>query len=169
MPDRRQHFRTETTRAAELRFRPRLEKHDCIVVDVSDGGIQIVLDEPMGVPDELTIRFGDGASRWVRRCWSSGTRIGLQFIEPAARLHHLPGPGFSASPALPDEIAAVGPANQETWQAVGIVKLMEFAIRDFQAAGRNQDAIFLSEIKTNISLRFPRDLMATNSGGKMVH
>ena len=81
MPDRRLHVRTPTSLHAELRFRTTRDVYGCTVLDRSDGGVQIDLEEDHYLPEELTIRFSDGASQLVRRCWSLGTRSGFEFIE----------------------------------------------------------------------------------------
>lgn len=79
--ERRKHFRTPMNRPAELRFQIRVGIYGCTVLDESDGGLQVDLDREVYIPTELIIRFSDGASKLVRRCWFSGTRAGLQFID----------------------------------------------------------------------------------------
>ncbi len=52
---------------------------NCFVLDESAGGVQVDLGAMLELPDDLTIQFGNGATYLARRCWSSGTRIGLKF------------------------------------------------------------------------------------------
>lgn len=52
---------------------------NCFVLDESSGGVQVDLGTMLELPDDLTIQFGNGATYLARRCWSAGTRVGLQF------------------------------------------------------------------------------------------
>jgi hypothetical protein len=84
--DRRRHLRKPVNWSAELTLRTGEEFYDCTVIDESDGGVQVELAEEIDLPDEVVIRFSDHASQLVRRCWSLGTRVGYQFIDPAPAL-----------------------------------------------------------------------------------
>jgi hypothetical protein len=68
-------------------LRDRADRFDCTVLDESDGGVQVELEQAMQLPEELTIKFSDTASQLVRRCWAKGTRVGYQYIDivPAQR------------------------------------------------------------------------------------
>ena len=169
MPDRRISPRTPTVRAAHLQFLTKPMLYACIVTDESLGGIRVYLDEGIGLPDELTIRFGNGAARPVRRCWSSGTSAGLQFIQPVPLLSCPPEGNLSPAQALACNVPAMTPTTPESWQAVGIVKLIEFAMQDFHEAGRTEEASFLSEIQTSISTKFHLDGIAIKSRAKTYH
>src|ERR1700709_546936 len=80
---RRRHLGKPVNWSAGLTLRTGEELCNCIVIDESDGGVQVELAEEIDLPDEVVIRFSDHASQLVRRCWSLGTRIGYQFIDPA--------------------------------------------------------------------------------------
>jgi len=80
MSDRRRHFRSQVHEIAELILRRGEDPYACTVRDASANGIQVDLDEALEFPEELTIRFSNEASLLVRRCWSSGTKLGLEFI-----------------------------------------------------------------------------------------
>jgi len=84
--DRRRHSRKPVSKAAELTLRTGEDVFDCTVIDESDGGVQVELGEEIDLPDEVLIRFSDHASQLVRRCWSQGTKVGYQFIEPGPAL-----------------------------------------------------------------------------------
>jgi hypothetical protein len=84
--DRRSDFRRPASRSAELLIGDG-EGYGCVILDESDGGLQVETEQPLDLPEQLFIKFSDQASQLVRRCWASGTRAGYQFIEivPAKR------------------------------------------------------------------------------------
>lgn len=112
--DRRRHFRKPVNKFAELTLRTGEAFFDCTVIDESDGGVQVELDEEIDLPDEVVIRFSDHASQLVRRCWSLGTKIGYQFIDPAPAMRRtvkdVPPPARAAEPVSIGEFACITPA-----------------------------------------------------------
>jgi hypothetical protein len=109
--DRRRHSRRPVNKAAELTLRTGEDVFECTVIDESEGGVQVELDEEVELPDEAVIRFSDHASQLVRRCWSLGTKVGYQFIEaaPAMRpgLKDVPPPAREAEPSTIGEFACI--------------------------------------------------------------
>jgi hypothetical protein len=114
--DRRRHSRRPVNKAAELTLRTGEDVFDCIVIDESDGGLQVELAEEIDLPDEVVIRFSDHASQLVRRCWSLGTKVGYQFIEPAPamrrQIEDVPPPA-RAAPATIGDYACITAAALE--------------------------------------------------------
>jgi hypothetical protein len=109
--DRRRHFRKPVRKAAELTLRTGEDVFDCTVIDESEGGLQVELGEEIELPDEVVIRFSDHASQLVRRCWSLGTKVGYQFIDPAPAMRSttkdVPPPAPHAEPSTIGEFACV--------------------------------------------------------------
>jgi hypothetical protein len=109
--DRRRHFRRPVNQTAELTLRTGEDVFDCVVIDESEGGVQVELDEEIDLPDEAVIRFSDHASQLVRRCWSLGTKIGYQFIDPAPAMRNetqdVPPPAREAEPRTLGEFACI--------------------------------------------------------------
>jgi hypothetical protein len=107
--DRRRHTRRSVYRTAELMVRDRADRFDCTVLDESDGGVQVELEQAMQLPEELTIKFSDTASQLVRRCWARGTRAGYQYIDvvPAERrwVDNVPPPPLQAEAGLGSFVA----------------------------------------------------------------
>jgi len=105
--DRRRYFRKPVNKAAELTLRTGEDVFDCTVIDESDGGVQVELAEALDLPDEVVIRFSNHASQLVRRCWSVGTKVGYQFIDPAPalrpQLEDVPPPARAAPVAIGDD------------------------------------------------------------------
>lgn len=113
--DRRRHLRRQLIKSAELSLRSGEDVYDCIVIDQSAGGVQVDLCEEVDLPDEVVIRFSDEASQLVRRCWSFGTKVGYQFIDPAQalrrRIKDVPPPAREALQAGTEPVAI----NEHSW------------------------------------------------------
>jgi hypothetical protein len=86
--DRRHHTRRQVLRPAELILRNDPASQICVVLDESDGGVQVETDGADVLPEEAVIKFSDNASQLVRRCWASGNRAGYQFVEMVAVQRH---------------------------------------------------------------------------------
>lgn len=59
---------------------------DCLVTDVSDGGVRLYI-EGIEVPDEFGLYFGDatGERRPCRVVWRLGFEIGVAFVDAVQR------------------------------------------------------------------------------------
>jgi hypothetical protein len=53
---------------------------DCLVLDESPGGLLVDIGALVSLPEQVTVRMNGGASYVARRCWSVGTKLGLEFI-----------------------------------------------------------------------------------------
>jgi hypothetical protein len=85
--DRRQDPRRPTLRRAELLAANNPNGYDCMILDESDGGVQVETAEPLDLPEQIIIKFSPQSSQLVRRCWAKGRRAGYQYIDivPASR------------------------------------------------------------------------------------
>jgi hypothetical protein len=112
--DRRRHFRRSVHRTAELTLQTGRQVYDCTVIDESDGGVQVDLGAEITLPDEVVIRFSDEASQLVRRCWSVGSKVGYQFVEPATaevlRIRDVPPLARATAAVGVGEYACITPA-----------------------------------------------------------
>lgn len=52
----------------------------CRIVDLSDTGVLVETDNPVQIPEFLTVRFFLNIEHRAQRCWTSGNQIGLAFI-----------------------------------------------------------------------------------------
>ncbi len=52
---------------------------DCILENMSNSGARVRFGNPIALPEALALRFHDGTSNPVRRCWAHGEVAGLQF------------------------------------------------------------------------------------------
>jgi hypothetical protein len=52
---------------------------DCVVTDISDGGVKVVA-EHVEIPPEFTLIFSEGRPRQCRLVWRIGCEFGAEFI-----------------------------------------------------------------------------------------
>ncbi|WP_198384798.1 PilZ domain-containing protein [Roseomonas sp. KE2513] len=55
---------------------------DCTVIDLSEGGAQIDVAEPIPLSAVAVLNMEDGATYVARRRWVNGTRAGFEFTGP---------------------------------------------------------------------------------------
>jgi len=86
MRDRRRTQRYAARGAAKIHLSGSPFLRDCLVTDVSDGGVRLYV-EGIEVPDEFALYFGDatGERRACRVAWRLGNEIGAQFVDMAQR------------------------------------------------------------------------------------
>jgi hypothetical protein len=82
--DRRKSPRRAISRRAKIEFAGGLPSRDCLVTDISDGGVRIFV-EGGNVPDRFVLWFSDGDdSERPRACsviWRLGPEVGAQFTD----------------------------------------------------------------------------------------
>lgn len=88
-PDnRRRSQRRVLNRPAKIHFGPGNSQRDCIVTDISDGGVRLRI-EGVDVPDEFVLLLSeDGYSsreRAYKVVWRFGAELGGKFLGPARR------------------------------------------------------------------------------------
>lgn len=82
MADRRQSPRRSVNRTVKLRSDSAAAPRDCLLADISTGGVQLRVDG-LEVPDEFTLLMtGNGLHRECRYrvVWRSGDRIGAKSL-----------------------------------------------------------------------------------------
>jgi hypothetical protein len=78
--NRRSSERRVCKRAAKIQFGTGSLPRDCMITDVSDGGVKVIA-EYVDIPSEFTILFSTGQPRQCRLAWRIGCELGAQFID----------------------------------------------------------------------------------------
>ncbi len=79
--ERRATERENTLLWAKVIFPDRRTRLDCIVLNLSEGGVKIQLDPTAQLPREFSIRFERGKpERLFRTVWRIGGELGARFI-----------------------------------------------------------------------------------------
>ncbi len=61
-------------------LQPAACRRDCMISDVSDGGVKIIAEYPE-IPSEFTVIFSEGRPRQCRLAWRIGCELGAQFLD----------------------------------------------------------------------------------------
>lgn len=77
-PDARRSGRIRKITAAQVAFGG--TALDCALLDVSPGGVRVLLVARAEVPEHVTLRLRGGETRAVRRRWQQGSLVGLEFV-----------------------------------------------------------------------------------------
>jgi hypothetical protein len=85
--DRRRHSREKVLKAAKIIFGGGTSIYNCLVLDESPEGIFVDLGAVVSMPAEVTVQFSSGATFRAMRRWSSGSRMGFQFVGPQVVTH----------------------------------------------------------------------------------
>ena len=78
--NRRKSERRMCRRVAKIQFGTGSLPRDCMITDVSDGGVKVIA-EYLDVPPEFTIILSEGRPRQCRLAWRIGCELGAQFID----------------------------------------------------------------------------------------
>jgi hypothetical protein len=78
--DRRKHARERVLKAAKIIFGGGDSVFNCLVLDESPEGIFVDLGAVVALPPEVTVQYGSGAAFRAQRRWSTGTKVGFQFV-----------------------------------------------------------------------------------------
>jgi hypothetical protein len=78
--NRRQSERRECRRVAKIQFGTGSLPRDCVITDVSDGGVKVIA-EYLDIPPEFTIIFSTGHPRQCKLAWRIGCELGAQFVD----------------------------------------------------------------------------------------
>lgn len=78
--NRRKSERQPCKRVARIQFGNGALPRDCMVTDVSRGGVKVVAEYPE-IPSEFTIILSTGDSRQCRLAWRIGCEFGAEFID----------------------------------------------------------------------------------------
>jgi hypothetical protein len=79
MNDRRSAQRFATRGAAKMYYSGSPFPRECLITDVSDGGVRLYVER--NVPDEFTLAFRDGVRRPCRVAWRLGHEVGASFAD----------------------------------------------------------------------------------------
>jgi hypothetical protein len=55
---------------------------DCLLTELSDGGVRIETPVMTQLPEVLTLRLSDHTERRVQVRWATGNEVGLAFVSP---------------------------------------------------------------------------------------
>jgi len=87
--DRRRHAREKVLRAAKVIFGGGDSIYNCLVLDESPEGVFVDMGAVVSLPPEVTVQFSTGATFRAARRWSTGSRIGFQFVGPQIITHEM--------------------------------------------------------------------------------
>jgi len=79
LANRRRSERRICRSLAKIQFGTGGLPRDCMVTDISDGGVKVVA-EYFELPPEFTLIFSEGRSRQCRLVWRIGCEFGAEFI-----------------------------------------------------------------------------------------
>lgn len=80
-PEGRRHVRKRALLGARILFNSGRSSIDATVRDISDGGARLLVETPIGIPDQFILAFND-EGRFDRACavaWRKGNQIGVRF------------------------------------------------------------------------------------------
>jgi len=80
LANRRSSERSQCRRGAKIQFGTGSLPRDCLITDVSAGGVKIIA-EHLEIPSEFTIILSEGRPRQCRLAWRIGCEFGAQFVD----------------------------------------------------------------------------------------
>jgi hypothetical protein len=80
LANRRSSERRLCRRAAKIQFGTSTLPRDCMITDMSAGGVKVIA-EHLDIPSEFTIILSAGGARQCRLAWRIGCEFGAQFID----------------------------------------------------------------------------------------
>jgi len=80
LANRRSSERRQCRRVAKILFGTGSLPRDCMITDVSAGGVKIIA-EHLEIPAEFTIILSEGRPRQCRLAWRIGCEFGAQFVD----------------------------------------------------------------------------------------
>jgi hypothetical protein len=81
--ERRRCQRRRVLKGAQISFRGLRAAIDCAVRDITEYGARLVVESPIGVPDQFDLVQSGAAPRFCRVVWRKPTQIGVEFVDPA--------------------------------------------------------------------------------------
>lgn len=78
--NRRTSERVPCKKIAKIQLGTGALPRDCMITDVSDGGVKIIA-EYLEIPPVFTITLSSGRPRQCRLAWRKGCEFGAQFID----------------------------------------------------------------------------------------
>ena len=80
LANRRKDERRLCRRVAKIQFGTGSLPRDCMITDVSVGGVKVIADYP-DIPSEFTIILATGNPRQCKLAWRIGCEFGAQFVD----------------------------------------------------------------------------------------
>jgi len=80
LANRRRSERRLCNSLAKIQFGTGTLPRDCMVADISDGGVKVVADY-VEIPSEFTITLSAGRPRQCRLAWRIGCEFGAEFVD----------------------------------------------------------------------------------------
>ena len=80
LANRRTSERRMCRRAAKIQFGTGSLPRDCMITDMSAGGVKVIA-EYLDIPAEFTIILSEGRPRQCRLAWRIGCELGAQFVD----------------------------------------------------------------------------------------
>ena len=80
LANRRSSERRPCRRGAKIQFGTGSLPRDCLITDVSAGGVKIIA-EHLEIPAKFTIILSEGRPRQCRLAWRIGCEFGAQFVD----------------------------------------------------------------------------------------
>ena len=80
LANRRRSERRLCRSLAKVQFGVGTLPRDCMVTDISDGGVKVVADY-VDIPQEFTITLSTGYPRQCRLAWRIGCEFGAEFVD----------------------------------------------------------------------------------------
>ncbi|QWG15834.1 PilZ domain-containing protein [Bradyrhizobium sediminis] len=80
LANRRKSERRLCRRVAKIQFGTGSLPRDCMITDISAGGVKVIADYP-DIPPEFTIILSTGDPRQCRLAWRIGCEFGAQFVD----------------------------------------------------------------------------------------
>ena len=80
LKNRRKSERRDCRRVAKIQFGTGSLPRDCMITDISDGGVKVIA-EHLEIPPEFTIILATGSPRQCRLAWRIGYEFGAQFVD----------------------------------------------------------------------------------------
>ena len=81
LANRRSSERRACRNFAKIQFATGGLPRDCMITDVSDGGVKIIAEYPE-IPTEFTVIFSTGQRpRQCKLAWRIGCEVGAQFVD----------------------------------------------------------------------------------------
>ena len=65
---------------AKIQFGTGTLPRDCMITDISDGGVKVIAEYPE-IPAEFTIILSNARPRQCRLAWRIGCEFGAQFVD----------------------------------------------------------------------------------------
>jgi len=80
-PSRRQHARSRTLKSAQIVYNNASCLADCTVINTSEGGAALQLNDFLEYPPKFLLKVHRGADHRCEVCWQRGNKMGVRFVE----------------------------------------------------------------------------------------